>query len=510
MLNKNSYKKGVLWMLLFNIIARGISFILSIILAKNFLPADTDVYLYVWSLINVVMMIVSTVNLMAAGPEYIRLSENGEEKEAAKLNSAFLNIYLAPLLVFTLFTLVVPVATYKAISGFREAQLVPFKEMFRYSGLWLILVIVNSFLGNMLLSRKYFSASVLGQFLAAAITLLFILCFKKDFGIRSFFIGQIVGSLLCFIFYMYQTRVRIKEKLSLFYFRMRPRIRKEMVASLLISLPTLVTNFILVYLLSQLVTGKLSAYNYGTTLANLPDVIFLSQIISVIGVKFSEISASRQQDILFNALRFFGYHLFFLMSGLAIIITLTSPAIIQIFYGKESLGGVTFNAASFTLTLISATLAFKALDSLHNRVFASLQALSVLMKYTLPIKILSIGLLVWLSSRYGFEGILVHQLAMPVLMVLLQFYLLSKYLPAQKIRSYIIHLALILIGSLAVYAGCRFLLAYVFTSISPLIQVLMLCGIVVGIGIIFERIFKITMFFKELSKWQKRFSKRPA
>lgn len=495
-------------MLLFNFIARGISFVLSILLAKNFLLSDTDVYLYVWSLINVVLVIITSVNLMAAGPEYIRLCENGDEKEAAKLSSAFLNIYLVPLLIFTVFALLTPIGTYKAISGFNETQLLPFSEMLRYSGLWLILVIVNNFLGNTLLSRKYFSASVLGQFLAAAITLLFIICFKKDLGIGSFFIGQIVGNLVCFIFYMYQTKIRIKEKLTLFYFRMRPKIRKEMVASLLIALPTLITNFILVYLLSQLVTGKLSAYNYGTTLANLPDVIFLSQIISVIGVKFSEIGATRQQDILFNALRFFGYHLFFLMSGLAIIITLTSPAIIQIFYGKESLGEATFISASFTLTLISATLAFKALDSLHNRVFASLQALSVLMKYTLPVKILSIGLLVWLSSRYGFEGILVHQLAMPVLMVLLQFYLLSKYLPAQKIRSYIIHLSLLFTGSLAVYAGCRFLLAYVFMTIPPVIQVLMLCGIVIGIGVVFEKLFKITMFFKELARWKNRLFKR--
>lgn len=487
-------------MLLFNSIARGISFVLSIILAKNFLPADTDVYLYVWSLINVVMVIISAINLMAAGPEYIRLCENGDLKEAADLNSAFINIYLFPLVVFSFFTFLFPIGTYNLISGFEVSQLMPAKEMLRFSGLWLVMVVLNNFLGNVLLSRKYFVGSILGQALAAGITLLFILVSKDNFGISSFFIGQIAGNAICLLFYIYQLRRRIKEKFRFFYFQMGPKILKELIASVLIAVPTLISNFILVYLLSHLITGQLSAYNYGSTLANLPDVIILSQFISIIGVKFSEISASKQNDVLFRALRYFGNHLFFVMSGIAVIISLTSPIIIQVFYGRDNLGESTFNSATLTLTLISSTLAFKALDTLHNRVFASLQALSVLMKYTVPIKILSIGLLVLLAYLFHFEGILIHQLMMPLIMVGLQFYLLSRYLPGEKIQAYIGQIMLLFFGSLLVYAGCRFLLSYVLMPISPILQVLIVCAIVLTIGFIFEKVFKMTMLFEVVLK----------
>lgn len=500
MLNKNTYKKGVLWMLLFNVIARGISFILSIILAKNFLPVDTDVYLYVWSLINVVMVIISAVNLMAAGPEYIRLCENGEHENAAKLNSALVNIYLLPLVIFSLITLVAPVETYHFISGFDYAALEPFREMLRFSGFWLVLVILNNFLGNVLLSRKYFVGSILGQAMAAGVTLLFILVTKEPLGIKSFFIGQVIGNLLCLGFYIYQMRMRIRERFRVFYFRLSRKIVKELMASVMIATPTLITNFILVFLLSKLVTGQLSAYNYGSTLSNLPDVIILSQFISVIGVKFSEISASQQRDVLFGALRYFGNHLFFIMSGVAVIITLTSPIIIQVFYGKQSLGESTFNAAVLTLTLISSTLAFKSLDILHNRVFASLQALSVLMKYTVPVKILSIGLLLLLANRFGFEGILIHQLSMPVLMVAVELYLLGKYVPAAKLRTYTGQIVLLTVGGLVAYGAGRLLLNYVVDDMSATVQVFVILALVVVLGILFEKAFKVTMLFELVMK----------
>ncbi len=497
-------------MLLFNILARGISFFLSIILAKNFLPADTDVYLYISYLISAVLVIVSAINLMAAGPEYIRLCENGETKNAANLNSAIINIYLLPLLIFSLITLVLPVKTYELISGFDTKQLMPAKEMLRFSGCWLVLIILNNFLGNILLSRKYFVGSILGQVIAAGVTLLFIVLFKESLGISSFFIGQIAGNLLCLLFYIYQLRKRIREKFKPFYFKLQPKVFKELVSSIIIAVPTLIINFILIFLLSRLVAGQLSAYNYGSALANLPDVILLSQFISIIGVKFSEISANEERDVLFKALRYFGTHLFFFMSGVAIIIALISPVIIRVVYGKDSFDTVTFNAAALTLMLISSTLAFKALDIMHNRVFASIQALSLLVKYTFPLKIVSIGLLILLASKFGFEGILVHQLSMPVVMVSMQLYLLRNFLEAEKLNAYIGRIILICLGSLAVYAGCRYLLSYVFIHIPVVAQVLITCTLVLVIGVLFERVFKTTMLFDVVLKRVALFFNRKA
>ena len=247
-------------------------------------------------------------------------------------------------------------------------------------------------------------------------------------------------------------------------------------------------------------TGQLSAYNYGTTLSNLPDVIIISQFISVMGVKFSEISASRERDVLFGELRYFGNHLFFFMSGVAVILSLLSPVMIGFFYGKENLGEATYATAVLTLTVVSGTLAFKSLDGLHNRVFASLQALSVLMKYTVPLKIANIGLLLLLSWKFGFNGILIQQTALAFIMMALQFYLFGKYLPSEKVRKYAGEIVLLFIGSVMVYGLGRLLMDYVFAHTSAAVQTAVICLLLFLAGILFEKIFKVTMLFDTVLK----------
>lgn len=499
MLKRNTYKSGVLWMLLFNGIARGISFILGIILAKSFLPADTDVYLYVWNLINVVMMIVATINLLVVGPAYIRLSESGEDKNANKLNNAFLNIYIAPLVILSLPLFFFPVYSYQLISGFNENQLLPFAKMLSFTGIWLLLVIINNFIGNIFLSKRYFVVYILGQVVAAVVTLLFILLFKSKSGIESFFVGQMAGNLICLAFYFVFLKAKTNQQFRLFVFKLPRKVTRELGAVLLISVPTMAINFLLVFFLSHYDTGQLSAYNYGSALANLPDVILLSQFISVFGVRFSEIGAQKQDNLLFDTFRNFGNHLFFFMTGVAIVLSLTSLIIIQIVYGRESLGESIFNSSALTLALLAAALPFKALDALNNRLFASIQALSSLLKYTLPVKLFNIGLLILFARMFGFKGILIHQLLVPAIMVFTQMLLLGKFFPARKIVNYFKQVSFLLIAGLAVYASCRYLIANLLFDFHPALQLVLVCILVIAIGFVFERLFKLTRFNEMIS-----------
>lgn len=485
-------------MLLFNGIARGISFILGIILAKNFLPQETDIYLYVWGIINVVIMIVSSVNLMVVGPAYILLSETGETDKAIKLCSAFMNIYMAPLVLFSALTLLLPFFTYGVLSGFTHDQLKPYGEMLRFSGIWMLLVVLNLFLGNLFMSRKFFVIYILGQVVAAMITLGVILLFKNKIGIDSFFIGQLAGNVACFLFYIFFIRSRLLIRLRLFYFSIPNKIVREMGAVLIISVPTMVINFLLVYYLSHYEIGQLSAYNYGSALSNLPDVIFLSQLVSVFGVRFAEIVARRENDALFNTFRYYGNHLFFFMCGVAIIVSLASPAIIQTIYGKEDLGKSIFDSAVLSLSLLAASLPFKALDVMNNRLFASIQALSSLVKYTLPVKIFNIGLMVFMERFYGFNGLLIHQVLMPIIMALVQIFLLGKYFPSHKIRSYFSQVFLLLVSGILVYAGIRYLSGSLLETMNPYLEMFVVCIVVIVMGWTVEKIFHLTSFHRLL------------
>jgi peptidoglycan biosynthesis protein MviN/MurJ (putative lipid II flippase) len=494
MLRQNTYKKGLLWLLLLNVIAKGITFILGIILAKNFLPRETDIYLYIWSLISIVSIIVSQVNLMVAGPAYIALIERKEDKQAADLCSAFFNIYTVVLSVLALVIVAAPLFAYGAISGFTDSQLGPFTPMLRISGIWLVFTILNTVIGNIFLSRKYFVVYMLGQVIVSVIAILLILILKHEFGVDSFFIGQLVGNLVCFIFYLVLLRRKLNQRIRLFYFSMPGKTLKEIGAVLVVSIPTLIVNLLLVYYLSNFSTGQLSAYSYGSAIANLPDAIFLSQVISIFGVKFAEEAAKDQKGTLFNTFRFFGNHLFFFMGGIAIVLSLGGFLVIQFLYGRQNLGDEVFESAVLSLSLLASALPFKSLDVLNNRLFASLQALSSLVKYTLPVKLFNIGLLILMANSFGFKGVLWHQLFMPAVVVLVQIALLGKFFPASRIKKYYTQVLALLCICVLVYVAGYFLVKQFIEHINPYLLMFGICLMVLLAGYLVEKLFRLTTF----------------
>lgn len=433
---------------------------------------------------------------MVAGPAFIHLYANEKFQESKRLNNAFLNIYLFPFLFISVFTILIPVDFYKLISGFDGAILKEYITVLRFSGIWLTLVIINNFFGNILLSRKFFTISIFGQVVAAIITLVLILLAKKQYGINSFLYGQLIGNLICLFVYFYFLRKKIKQTFSLFNFKLPVKVIRELLAAVINSVPTLVINFLLVYFLSRLLTGQLSAYNYGSNLANLPDVILLSQIISVIGVKLSELSAKEGQHGLFSFFSYYSRHLFFFMIILAIIFSLFSTLVIEIIYGKKDLDKVVFTGAVYTLNIMVLALPFKALDVLHNRLFASLQALTNLVRFTLPVKIINIGLLILLANLFGFTGIVIHQLLLPVIMVVIEFLFLKKFMMKNIFTNYLKDIFfLFLIGA------CMFVLlvlfkSYFFEELDWMLMILCVALMTVVMIVLSEKLFGLTSFGK--------------
>ncbi len=492
---QSTWSRSVLWMLLFNAITRGINFVLSIILARNFLPEDTDIYLFVWNGINVMLMFVSTVNIMVVSPAYIRFKENNEIGKANSINSFFFNCYFIPLLLFSVVSFFTPVWLYSNISGFDDETILSFSGLLRYSGIWMALVLLNNFFGSILLSNRNFVGSLIGQVITAIVTLSFIAVAGKQLDLSVFFKGQIVGNILCFLFYQGLLIRKIKYRIRLFTFSVPFRILREAIASMMSALVTLSANFLFIYFLTQLAIGHLSAYNYGSNLANLPDVLLLSQFVSVIGVRFSSLNAKNDDKALFSAYSGFSYHVFFLMAGISILCSVLSPLFVDILYGKEKLGYDVYSDSVFAMTIISLVLPFKALDVLNNRLLASFQAISIVVRYTIPLKIFNMGLLIVIATWGDFKSLVVFQLIAPVLVVSMQLLVIKKYFYRTQLNKHIYNLIRLFFLSLIVYVLTWLCKVYLLESIPVAGQIVMLVILVLLLLLTIERFFKMTIFY---------------
>ncbi len=468
---------------------------LGIILARSFIPEHTDMYLFVWNGINVVLIFISTINLLVVSPAYIRLKENGEPGKANQVNNFFFNFYFIPLILFSLLCFLAPVWLFDAFSGFDDHILSSFSPVLRYSGIWMLLVLLNNFFGNILLSNRLFSFSLAGQVIVAITTISFIVLARDSMGISSFFAGQITGNILCFLFYQYFLIKKVGYAFRLFVFSVPVKIVRETIASILSAVVTLTGNFLFLYFLSELTTGYLSAYNYGSNLANLPDVLLLSQFVSIIGVRFSAINARDDHDTLYIAYSSLSYHVFFLMAGIAILLSLLSPVFIRNIYGENALGAEIFNAAVFAMAMISLILPFKAIDVLNNRLLASYQAMSVVVRYTIPLKVFNICVLVILAYWGNFKSLLAFQLISPVLVVLMQLWVIKRYFFKERILQHTLKLFSLLLLCLFLYGVAWVCNTYVFSKNSEVNRVIMLLLLVVVLAFLVERLFRITIFY---------------
>src|SRR6186713_549350 len=102
LIRSESYKKGTVLSVLFNIISKGILFLLTIIIARYFgSNIKTDIYFFVFATMVLFSGFINNIDTAVLIPESMRLrQQEGEEPAAAFLNF-FLLIYFIIGIMFT-------------------------------------------------------------------------------------------------------------------------------------------------------------------------------------------------------------------------------------------------------------------------------------------------------------------------------------------------------------------------------------------------------------------------
>ena len=465
--SQNNYKKIFVSATALNIVARGLNFLIGVYLAKHFLPVETDLYLFVWNIISVFLAFTGSIDLLLVLPTYIRYKIEKGIAAANDLSNIFFWFYFTTAFVIGLLVVLFPREVFRIISGFSENQLSGNFLFLRMTGLWLLFSLIHNYFSNLLTANKYFAVALLGQVFVGATTIGCLFYFREDIGGMSFLWGQLAGQAICLIFYSYVLYTKVNWRIAAPVFRLSRVIWKELGSLMAGALPVFVRNYLGFYLLSRLGPGFLSSYNYGSALANIPDVIFTSQIAVIAGVKLSETHATEGEKGLLKTYDTLSRHMLFFISGIAIIASVCSPLIIHFIYGNTSLKLIGFHYTEITLTLLALTLPIKSIDVLNNRLIASLQRLAFSVKFILPLHFINIIILVALTKFFGFYGFLSFQLLAPLLVVFVQFVVIKKLFSRMDLRSMIRRILFFLFC-----CGLHYLLGYslyLLTSAIPLI-----------------------------------------
>ncbi|MBS1733526.1 MAG: hypothetical protein JST02_09535 [Bacteroidetes bacterium] len=343
MLKTESYKKGIVFSTVLNILVKAILFFNTIIIAWFFgTTIETDLFFYVFSTITLVAAFVNGMDPAVILPEGMHLQED-EGKEAAM---GFYNVFALGYTLLGIFIFAVlffgSVPVYGLVSSFKTPVLQEHKLLLMLGSILPLLIILSNYFTSVLTTLKYFTAPLIANGIAQLFSLISLFLFHSKLGIAAAFIGMVIGYLLNIVLLLYFMRTKLHWHSRVSVKHINARVKRNLVSVQLGNLATFAFNYGIIVVLSALPTGIYSAYNYCSQVLNIPNNFIVAQASAVAGIKFNELVAKKLPDEINRIFLQSQEVLLFLMIPFCILVSLYAGPIVNILYLR---GGFTRDSA---------------------------------------------------------------------------------------------------------------------------------------------------------------------
>lgn len=428
LIKAESYKKGVIRSTFFNIGAKGLGFINSMLIIYIFgAGVHTDIYFLILATAALLTSFINGIDLLILVPEAMRLRVNdGPEKEKSFLNF-FVFLYLLIGLVIAIIVLTAPIFFYSFFSKFDDASLRGQQVMLLLSAILMPLQLLNSLFVSILTSHRYFTVPMVVSVVNSIISITLLILLKNEFSITSAVIALTVGYSVNFIWLV----ITMRRKLAWNFLGKRSMPSKKLFVNIGLMqiniLPVTLRSYIIVLLLSGIGAGVITSLNYGQQLSNIPEMLILAQVIAVIGIKFNELSSTRDEKGLnrlfadtMNMMMIITLPIAFLMA------LLSNEIVIELFRYTRKVNAETINYVATVVFFMGLTLPARSLDMVMTRVLTSQQKIRQGVLYAIIVHSL-ITLFVYIGIvMYGLIGFLVASLVGYTVFLPIVFYFLIK------------------------------------------------------------------------------------
>jgi putative peptidoglycan lipid II flippase len=395
-----SYKRGMALSVLFNIISKGILFLLTIIIARYFgSNIKTDIYFFVFTTMILFSAFVNIIDTAVLLPESMRLREKEGEAKAMDFLNYFLLIYFAIGILFTALMYFLGTTIFGLISKFATADILAYRSYFLIGSLFFIFHVLTNYLNNILTSLKYFSLPMIISSVKSCIVIVCIFLLREKYDVLSVIIGGLISYAVNLVIQIYILHMLTGWK---FTFK-KPVIQKATWNNVLYAelgqIATVASSMFPLYLLSGFGSGVISVMNYGKNIADIPNTLVTSQFANVNGIKLNEEFARQDYD---------GMNETFLNTSKLMVLILV-PVGFFMFVFAEPIVALFYNRGSFTqqdviesakfMQLLSITIFSIAVNAMVSRLFMAAQFMKQAFAYQVLMNCVLI-VSIWLFSKY--------------------------------------------------------------------------------------------------------------
>lgn len=441
-----SYRQGALHSTILNMISRGLGFVVNLVIAYHFgTGEEVGVYFYCLSAVFTVGLFLGMVNASVLIPESMRIAERHGEMQS----QAFLNVFLlgyaglglALLMVLQLY----PVELLLLLSRFDRALLEAHAGIVMQTTMLLPLVMLSTFLVEVLNSRRFFTVGMLANLTSGLCVLVFIVLFREKLGVRGIAIGMLVGYLLQVVGALLMMR-------KLLDWRFRPgwqhhgrQVWKDLLFAQTGNLSTVFVNYLPFFLLSDFSPAMIAALSFGMALSAMPTTLLTDQISTVAGIKLNVLLSRDQHNEVNEAFQRACHFLLFLLVPACLFCALHAERLVSLIYGRGAFDSESVRTSADFFRLLVLIPPFIAVNSLVSRLFMGARMVRQGVWYQILINGLmavSIFMAVYFAGPYGYPvGLLVTY----VLNLFFGYALVKRYFPQVSYIGVVGYLAKVLV-----------------------------------------------------------------
>lgn len=302
-LRNATYRNGAIYSSLLSGVAKFVAFAQQLLIAYFFgANSGTDIYFYLLNIAFLLCGMAQAVSTSIVIPRAMMLRQNVSQDAEVRYVNTF--VYMAMSILGLLFV-IVGLSGSHAMSAITRFDTAVIKENISIFYLFLFtayLMVLNSFLVEILVSYKYFVLSAFSNLMINLGIIVFILCFSNSLGIYSMICGVMIFSLISCIIFLYIVVRHLGWNLLLFGTECMHGTAK-------LILPVVANHAFLIfvysfpfYLLSSYHSGVVTVVSYATKLVQAPSAI-VNQLASVLQIRLNELYAQSKLSELFSLCR---------------------------------------------------------------------------------------------------------------------------------------------------------------------------------------------------------------
>lgn len=406
LIKAESYTKGMVLSVIFNIISKGILFLLTIIIARYFgSNIKTDIYFFVFAAMILFSGLINNMDTAVLIPESMRLRvKEGDEKAAAFLNY-FLLIYVIIGLLFTVMMYFFGATVFGLISKFSEADMRTYHNYFWLGSLFFIFMVLTNLINAILTSLKYFTIPMLISSINSIVVIAAIFLFKANYDVLSIFIGGLMAYTINLIILLVVLKTIAGWHFNMGASGLTKKIGRDILYAGLGQVTTVAGSMLPLYLLSGFGSGVISVMNYGKNIADIPNTLLTSQLANVSGIKLNEQVAQKDYSGMNATFLSTSKFLVFILVPVGFFLFVFAEPIIHLFYVRGNFGAVAAEGTAVFMKLLAVTVFSIAINAMVTRIFIAKQAIKQGFIYQLIMSLL-LMLLIWgfvkIYGPYGY------------------------------------------------------------------------------------------------------------